>query len=300
MRQEESGPGATSEAAPQLIEVSCRSCGAQILFEALQRTAHCPYCDSPSVADRPASPDRPDPVFAVGFSVTKDDATRSMLRWLRGRKMGPFGLESKTADHVRGVYLPTYLYSATAHSTYSASIGEHYMRDKKRRTEYRDLYGAHATYVADVLVTASRGIPNDEIEGIEPFDLRMLHRYTPAVVSGWISEEPSLTQEQSRDLARGESREQVGQLLRDFMPGDRVGRLRHDIDLRDEAVDLTLVPIWVFAVRYDEKKPPIRVLVNGQTGKVFGKVPLSWLKVALILGGLGTLVALGWLIAELL
>lgn len=290
----------TVPARDQRIEVSCQSCGAQISFEALERTVHCPYCDSPSVVDRPASPDRPDPVFALGFAITRDDAARRMRRWIRRRKMGPFGLKGKTAEHVRGVYLPTYLYSATAHTSYSASIGEHYKEGKEKKTEYRDLSGTHGTYVADILVTASRGIPNDEIEGIEPFDLRGLHRYDPAIVSGWISEEPSRTQKECQALARVESTARVGQLLRGFLPGDTKSRLQYDTELRDEAVDLTLVPIWVFAIRYENKKPPLRILVNGQTGKVFGKVPISWAKIALIAGALITLVALGRLLVEFL
>jgi hypothetical protein len=283
------------------VEVSCRSCGATLLFEEHQRSLRCPYCDSPSVVDRPATPDRPDPVFALGFAVTRDDAAARMRRWLQGRKMAPFGLEKKTAENVKGVYLPTYLYSASAHSTYSASIAEHYRdEDRDRRTEYRDLDGRHATYVADILVTASRGIPNDEVEGIEPFDLGVLQRYTPAVVSGWMSEEPSLTGDECRELARGEARARVGRLLRAFLPGDGVRSLRYETALRDEATDLTLVPVWVFAIRYDETRPPIRVLVNGQTGKAYGKVPFSWAKLGLLVLGAVTLIGLLRVVAWLL
>lgn len=281
----------------QRVEVSCRSCGAQILFEPLQRTARCPYCDSPSVVDRPARPDRPDPVFGLGFTVTAADATRRLQEWVRGRRMTPFGLKKKTAEKVKGVYLPTYLYSATAYTKYDASIAEHYEDDdKEKKTEYRDLYGRHAFYVADVVVTASRGIPNDEMEGIEPLDLGALTRYTPALVSGWISEEPSLTQNECRELARKEARSHVGKRLRDFMPGDGVGSLRHETSLEDESIDLTLVPVWVSALRYDDKKPPIRVLVNGQTGRVYGKVPFSWAKLGLIVGGLLSLIGLARLL----
>jgi hypothetical protein len=279
-------------ATAQRIEVSCRSCGAEILFEPLQRTARCPYCDSPSVVDRPETADRPDPVFGLGFAVARDEAGRRMRRWIRARKMAPFGLKDKAAERVKGVYLPTYLYSATAHTDYSASIAEDYKEDEERKTEYRDLQGRHATYVADILVTASRGIPNDEIEGVEPFDLGALVRYTPALVSGWISEEPSRTRDECHELARREATARVDDLLRGFLPGDGVRGLRHEIALEDESVDLTLVPVWVFAIRYDEKKPPIRVLVNGQTGKVFGRVPLSWAKIGLIAAGIVALVGL--------
>jgi hypothetical protein len=215
--------------------------------------------------------------------------------------MAPFGLKGRTAEDVKGVYLPAYLYSATAHTSYAASIGERYRDDdRKNRTEYRDLSGRHSRYVADILVTASRGIPNDEVEGIEPYDLGALVRYTPGLVSGWISEEPSLTREECRRLARQEATARVARLLREFLPGDSVRSLRHHIELTDESIDLTLVPIWVFAIRYDEKKPPIRVLVNGQTGRVFGKVPFSWAKLGLIAAGVLGLVGLVRLLAWLL
>jgi hypothetical protein len=37
----------------------------------------------------------------------------------------------------------------------------------------------------------------------------------------------------------------------------------------------------VLAVRYRADKPPVRLVVNGQTGKLFGKAPLSWPKIAI-------------------
>jgi hypothetical protein len=125
-------------------------------------------------------------------------------------------------------------------------------------------------------------------------------RYTPGVVSGWISEEPSRTQDECRQLGREEATARIGRLLREFMPGDGVRGLQHHTSLRDESIDLTLAPVWVFALRWDEKKPPVRILVNGQTGKAFGKVPLSWAKVGLIVAAVAGLIALIRLLAWLL
>jgi hypothetical protein len=56
------------------------------------------------------------------------------------------------------------------------------------------------------------------------------------------------------------------------------------------------VPIWVLAVRYRPDRPPARLLVNGQTGRVTGKAPTSWVKIALLLVTVAlvvTLVVLG-------
>jgi hypothetical protein len=213
---------------------------------------------------------------------------------------------------VTGVYVPAYLYSATSATVYSATIGEDYYvtevsRDSKgrtrvrrtRKTEHCNLSGAHANYVGDVVVTASQGIANHELEAIEPFDLGGLRRYTPAMVSGWISEEPSLTREECLQLARSESTNAVGRLLHGFLPGDSHLDLRHTTTLHDETLDLALLPVWIFAIRYDEKKPPIRILVNGQTGKVGGRIPTSWTRVLKIAAAVLAILSLPVLIALL-
>ena len=293
-------------------EISCESCGAKILVEPVMRTARCPYCDSPSVVDRPATADRPDPSFVIGFAVDRNEATARMRRWIGRKKLAPSGLKGKTADRVSGVYLPTYLYSATANSSYVTTIGEDYYTTevgrgskgrpqvrKKRRTEFYELQGSHSAYVGDVVVTASNGIPNRELEAVEPFDLSGLRKYSPAMVSGWTSEEPSLTRDQSLDHARLESRSKIGRILHRFMPGDSFRGLRHTTELGKESIDLTLLPIWVFAIRYDERKAPIRILVNGQTGKAGGEIPTSWTKVALIVAAVLGLLALPGLFAVL-
>lgn len=273
------------------VEISCQSCGASITLEATARTARCPYCDSPSVVDRPATMDRPDPVFVVGFAIDRNQAARLMREFIGGKKLAPRGLKRKAAERVTGVYLPTYLYSATSATTYSATIGEDYFttevsRDskgrtrvrRKRKTEFCGIKGPHAAYVGDVVVTASQGIPNDELAAIEPYDLGELRRYTPAVVSGWNSEEPTLSREECLHHARRESTAKVRTLLSRFMPGDSYRGLQDTTELHDESLDLVLFPVWVFAIRYNENKPPVRLLVNGQTGKVGGKIPTDWIR----------------------
>ncbi|MGD9252837.1 MAG: hypothetical protein PVG92_02760 [Holophagae bacterium] len=295
-------------------QISCESCGADVVLAPLARTARCPYCDSPSVVDRPATGDRPDPVFAIPFEIERTTAVAGVRRHIRSKRLAPTALHRAVANRVQGLYVPTYLYSAIAASSFSASIGEDYWErvvgtdskgrptvKKKRRTEYFRLAGAHSCYLGDLLVTASRGIPNDEVEWLEPYDLARLRRYSPALVSGWSSEEPSLSREECLALARDEGRAAVARRLDRFMPGDRHSKLRHQTALDGETIDLTLVPIWVVAVRWREHEPPIRILVNGQTGEVAGAIPTSWAKVALLVvgGALGLLAASG-LVATLL
>jgi hypothetical protein len=99
-------------------------------------------------------------------------------------------------------------------------------------------------------------------------------------------------------LGRFEGEAAVAALLRDFMPGDGVLALKHSTEFTEEALDHTLVPVWVFAIRDHPKRPPVRILVNGQTGKVGGKLPYSNAGV-LIVVGLVVLAALFMLLALL-
>ncbi len=299
-----------TDAPDDLLEISCESCGAEILIEPLMRTARCPYCDSPSVVDRPASGDRPDPVFAIGFQVDRNQAERSIREGTGGKWLAPRAFKKARVEHLQGVYMPAYLWSAASDSIYSAVVGEYYYastfdpRRKKarreRKIEFHEFKGEHASYVADVVVSASRGLPNAEIEAIEPFDLEGLRRYSPALVSGWISEEPSLTIEECRRLARSEAEAKVQGELHGFMPGDVLQQIKSHTRFRSESLDLVLLPVWVFALRHDPAKPPVRFLVNGQTGTVHGKAPVSWAKVAAIAaavaGLIGLIALVGWLL----
>jgi hypothetical protein len=275
------------------LELACESCGAKLVVQATQRTARCPYCDSPSVIDRPVTPDRPDPVFAIGFAIDGNRARRLLRNFLNSHRWAPKALKLATVERVEGIYVPTYLYSAVADTSYQASIGENYTEmeydaKKKRmrrvtKTEYRTLGGTHRCYVDDLVVTASEGIPNSELEAIEVFDLAELRRFSPSLVSGWISEEPSLSREASFELAREEARNAVRSRLAGFMPGDTHRQLQTATRMADEAMDLVLLPIWVCALRWRTDRPPIRLLANGQTGKVSGEIPVSWAKIAAVI-----------------
>jgi hypothetical protein len=230
--------------------------------------------------------------------MTQPLAAERVKHWLRTRHpWSHSGLKKAPLQDVRGIYVPAYLYSALAQSEYSASIGEEYTETETytttengktvtktrtvTKTEWRSLSGRHAEYVPDVLVTASRGLSNVELEHIEPFDLRMLARYEPALVAGWIAEEPSLTREECLAMARQEAMEKVKRRLDAFMPGDSHRMQDVDTQLSEESLEVCLVPVWVLAARYDPEKPPLRVVVNGQSGEVHGEVPISWVKVVL-------------------
>ena len=290
------------------VHFRCNECAASLAIEVGQMTANCPYCASPSVVEKPPQRDLPQPDFVLGFALAEKPARDLARRWLKGRSIFTLsGVRSAGIDIMRGIYVPVYLYSGVAHSQYAANIGENYTEQQsywttnsqgKRvrrtrtvvKTEWRQLQGNRSEYVTDVVVTASQGVPNLELEAIEPFDLRALSGYSPAMISGWIAEEPSIDFGSCLEMARREALNKVGVALGRFMPGDSHSGLQYQTRFQNESQVLVMVPIWALALRYHPTKPPFRLLINGQTGQAHGKAPLSWMKISLtVAAGLGLL-----------
>lgn len=278
--------------------IECRSCGASLELGDAQRTATCLFCASPNVVERPATGDRPEPRFVMAFVVTRAAAQDVVARWARrGNLFRDAGLAKVDIAEIRGAYVPAWLYSALGEADWDASIGENYTETVTERvyvngkwetrtktvtkTEWHALSGRWTGYVDDVLVTASRGITNDELERLEPFDVGALRRYTPALISGWPAEDPTLDREASRELARGEAAAALQRQVAAFMPGDAHTLRGVRSRASQESLDLVLVPIWIVAVRHRPDAPPLRVLVNGLSGKLVGRKPLVWWKVAI-------------------
>lgn len=292
--------------------LECETCGALLEVGQAQRTTTCAYCASPAVIERPATPERPNPRFVVAFVVPPERARRAAQRWIGRALLAPRAFRRAVVDDrsVRGVYVPAYLYTAAAYSQYRAAIGEYYAAEEKSaavddqgnkvtrtrtvtRTEWRPLSGEHAVYVSDLVVPASRGLPVAELRRIEPFDLRALRRFSPGLISGWVAEEPSFSPQQCLLLARDEARSRVRARLAAFLPGDEHRLVRQSTELHAENLELLLLPVWLMPVRYSARRPAVRLLVNGQTGRVWGKAPLSLVKVAalaLVIAALASLV----------
>lgn len=301
-------PGPTARVATHGATFSCGHCGASLRFAGVV-TQTCPYCASANFVERPPAAGQPRPELVVAFTGDAAAARRKLDLWLGSRTwFADARIKRARALDLRGVYLPAYLYSAVAHTDYTASIGEHYTETetyeatdpegKKRtetrsvtRTEYRPLSGHHVGYVTDVLVSASIGLGHAELGAIEPYDLLHVRRFTPAVITGWIAEEFSRDPDDCRRASRSEALDEVGLRLRRFMPGDSHCDLTWRTTVAWESLAPVLVPVWVLAVRYRDDRPPLRVVINGQTGAIAGKVPLAWWKIALVVAVAAAVVA---------
>jgi hypothetical protein len=71
--------------------------------------------------------------------------------------------------------------------------------------------------------------------------------------------------------------EAIRQACAKMIPGDTY----RDLNVKTRKYNITfkhlLLPVWVAAYKYGDKI--YQVLINGQTGKIGGEKPISWIKV---------------------
>lgn len=289
------------------MQTKCNNCGAEIDVGDTLSTADCPFCGSSSIVERPAG-EVERPAYAIGFALERDAAVEHLRKWIVGNRNFlhidmDFVLQAIERE-LKGIYLPAYMLGARTDTSYRARIGEHYTETTtytgsdgkthtktETKTEWRSLTGRVVEYLPDVLVTGSRGVANETLERIEPYDYAMLRRFDPRLTSGWISEIPTRSRDEVIQLAKGEAEEKIRARLGGFMPGDCVGDISTDTTYSDATLDMLQVPIWSLRVPRKEGEEPIHILVNGQTGKVGGKIPYSGLRIFLFVAAIACVVA---------
>ena len=57
-------------------------------------------------------------------------------------------------------------------------------------------------------------------------------------------------------------------------------RVEVNMQYTSRYLELLMLPVWVLAVRYAADRPPVRLVLNGQTGRIHGRAPKSWTKIA--------------------
>ncbi len=278
-------------------QVICKNCGAQTIYDALETSGTCPYCGSHQVMEEAVDTSLP-PNGVVPFAISREKADERFRRWIKRRLFAPSAAKkSAKADAFTGIYMPFWTFDAHTVSVYSAMYGkDRTVKDAKGNTRtVTDWYSTRGTYtkfIDDELVLASSRHDPKTIAALEPYELSDGKPYRPEYLAGFVSERYSVGLEEG--WKRGKA--QMEELLKDEITEDI--RRRHRADhvrlqrVKTEFSNVTykylLLPVWMSSFTYRSKD--YRFMVNGQTGRVAGKAPISpWRVLVAVLLGLALL-----------
>jgi hypothetical protein len=276
----------------------CPQCGAAVDAADATLATTCAFCDSPLVDGSEGSA----PVdFVVPFTLDRARAAALLKGHLQGQWLAPEAIRhAARAEGIDAVLVPFYAFDAICRTMWSTDVGIEWQRTEtytttgpngETRTETRTvtetewfpLGGTHVRHWKGNLVSASKGLPEQEANQLEPFDLGRARPFSASLTAGVLAEHPTIPHETATDVARNElAALEKHAIASELLPGDKHRNLDTTSQIDVQGTKLYLLPVWIAAYKTDQGV--FRLLVNGQTGEVVGKVPRSKMKVlALVL-----------------
>lgn len=273
----------------------CGTCGAKVVFGAAATSDRCVYCGSPEVLDQEMNRNAIRPESLVPLDVDADTVRANFRKWRDGLWFRPNALKRVSTKDAKGIYVPFWTFDCDVDSDWTAESGTYYYVTETytttengkmvtktrqvRKTRWRWASGARQDRYDDLLICAGTGISAKLITRLGDFDTRQLVPYKPEYLAGWLAEEYQI--DLDRGWAAGEETVRQTQYSRcgSDVPGDTHRNLSVQNHIFDVHFKHILLPVWSATYVFRGKGYP--VLVNGQTGRVTGDAPCSWVKILL-------------------
>lgn len=283
-QQEEQG----SQPGVKLSEYHCPSCGADLITDEHTAATFCRYCGSPTIVKKNLEGEfKPD--YVIPFKVSKEQVEELFKTWCHNGRFTPKGFyEPQQIEKITGTYVPFWLFNCQLNAGISGEA-------KKVRVwrsgdmEYTNTKNFYVEREADfsfdkVPADASSRMEDELMDALEPYSYKELRQFDFPYLSGFAAEK--YDQKAEAVFSRVDSRitQAAEAELRRTITGytsQMVTKSRKKY--REKESNYALLPVWM--LRYWYKSKCYTFAVNGQSGKVAGKPPLSILK--LCLWGLG-------------
>lgn len=277
-------PAPTTTQQASVMSFRCDQCGASMSYDASAKTLRCPFCGSEKLSSRSdARTLRPSGV--VPFQIEQSQAESLLRTWLSQGFWKPGDASQRsTLSKVTQVYVPFWVFSATTETAWTADSSA---VTAGARGNWRPMFGTRVGTYDDVLVGASGTLTPAEVREIAPFDISSAVQPEAIDLNNVIVEEFRVTRRDARMHASALVEQYEAGHAQQSIPGS-IRNLNTNVRIQDMRSVPLLLPIWILVYQY--KNQPYRVLVNGQTGEVFGTSPFSYVKLTGVVAGLLVLI----------
>lgn len=255
----------------------CNHCGAEVIVHSAESSTFCVYCGNPAIVfSRISRQIRPDGL--IPFKITKEQAVENVKEQFAGASYIPKELKDLQPDKVRGIYVPYWIVNGSFHDAIVTESSTMVSNGKNTHKEYVHYGISGRSDVRKVMVDASRRLDNEMAYRLEPFRLEDIVDFDPDYLAGFYSNVSDISLKELRQAASDRCDMAFREKAKENIPENeyRVLRSSPSFDLADDPV-YALFPVWCFTYVYDSI--PHTILVNGQTGKVVGAVPVDRKKV---------------------
>lgn len=266
--------------------MSCQNCGAKEIVERTSISVSCPFCGTTSVVEaNELSGLKPNAV--VPFKINKDEACNCVLNWAKRKYFAPNQFRKEVyPEKIAGTYNPCFTYDTVTVTRYSGMLQkiEYYTVQVGDRTETRTrtinipIHGIFNSAFDDVLIQASDNIDQKSIDDLQPFYTNDAREYTDNFLQGYAANQYSKDGIKCWHEAKDAIESRIADAILNQYDYDRVVTFNAQTSYSNITYKYVLVPVYVGHNIWREKL--YNFFVNGYTGSVTGKSPLSPIKVA--------------------
>lgn len=286
------GPEETAEG----VLYTCPSCGAEIVTDATTAATFCYYCHNPVVlAKRLSGEFLPDQV--IPFTIDKKTAEDKFLAYLSKKKYIPKAFFNKRQmEHLSGVYFPYWSYETSMKGQMQAMATK--VRVWKNgdteitETRFFQVERQGRVVLKNMMESALKKANHVLAEGILPYRMEEAKTFQFGFLSGFFAEKRDIEQSEIRQQLQREAEDYAEDMLRESVNGySTVTNKNHSFSMREETFSYTLLPVWTLTYNGRDGNT-YYYSMNGQTGKVCGKLPIDYKKVAATAFGVAAIVLL--------
>lgn len=263
-------------------EYHCENCGAVLLTLAETTATRCSFCGAGVViADRLSGSLAPAKV--IPFTISKEEAVTAFKKWCRKGLLTPKGfMNADRIKSITGMYVPFWLFDLNSKVQVNAvgtkvrtyTSGEYIYTETKYYDAFRDI----DLHYVKIPVDASEKMNDELMDKLEPFPYDQLKDFKTPYLAGYIAEKYNYTSDELLPRAKEKISDYIESYIRSTLSGyHSVHYNNKSIDTRNVKNDYVLLPVWM--VSYDYNQSEHIFAMNGQTGKVVGKPPISTGKV---------------------
>ena len=272
------------------VEVKCQQCGAFTTLPPDKSSAKCAFCGTPLITQDAKERRFWQPNYILPFEFSQDKCSEKFKSWLCGKWFAPSKLKKGELDTdcFKGVYLPFWTYDADTVTRYLGERGIE-SREKERNEKGEETYRTvtHWTTVDgvvhvsfdDVIVPATKALPENILNDLSWWDLNKLVPYNPEFLAGFITDLYTIDFRKGLATAKSKMKEKIESEVKADIGGDKQRIKSMDTDYNNVMFKLILLPLWISVLRYKGKA--YQFVLNGRTGEVTGEYPLDKLKVFL-------------------
>lgn len=276
----------------------CSNCGATVVMTSSDVSKGCPYCGTPHVQKTEDMVGiKPNAVYP--FILTKEKAFSGLKNWLKHKFFAPNKLKKRVdVEDVHGVYEPCFTFDSHTYSVYNGRIGVTRTRTVRRNgklvtesyTEYRNISGTYADFFDDVFISSGNTMGQNLLNKLSPYDYSTIKVYAEKYLSGFTAKHYDKDVKDCWNDAKTVMDKELKRRILSNYHYDSVQYLNVSTTHEGVTYKYVLVPVYVLNYTYNGKL--YHVYVNGNTGKISGKSPVSWVKVLLTVLGIGAVIGL--------